>query len=137
MYHSVDDLLHFVSDRSGWWNLHRERHGRVEPLLPRKADFADAPWELDYSSYAILPGGMIACRYQQHGLDHLGIFDNRWGVLDVQDCVDVAVFLADRGDVDSARTVISGASAGGFTALRALATTDRFAAGASWLGRSR
>lgn len=30
--------------------------------------------------------------------------------------------------------MISGASAGGFTALRGLATTDRFAAGVSWFG---
>ena len=26
--------LHFVSDRSGWWNLYRERAGRIVPLLP-------------------------------------------------------------------------------------------------------
>jgi hypothetical protein len=47
--------------------------------------------------------------------------DGQWGILDVQDCVDVN------------RTIISGASAGGFTALRTLAT-DRFAAAASWYG---
>ncbi|HEV7449993.1 MAG TPA: S9 family peptidase [Pseudonocardiaceae bacterium] len=282
-----DGTLHFVSDRCGWWNLYRERDKRVEPLLVLEAEFADAPWELDYSSYAFLTDGKIACRYRQHGLDHLGILDpasgglepvllpftsikpylratgdrlafiaagpttspavvtlrltdrsvevltdadpdlhpgdvsvperlqipasdggtvhaayypptnhavtgppgqrpplivqphpgptsdarirlelriqfftsrgfavvdvnyrgstgygrayrahldGHWGVLDVQDCVDVATFLADRGDADPDRTVITGASAGGFTVLRALATTDRFAAGASWFG---
>jgi len=60
--------------------------------------------------------------------------DGRWGVLDAVDCVDVATFLAERGDADPGRVVVSGASAGGFTALRALATTDRFAAGVSWFG---
>ncbi|MDQ4037054.1 MAG: S9 family peptidase, partial [Actinomycetota bacterium] len=70
-----EGTLHFVSDRSGWWNLHRERDGQVEPLLPLEAEFADAPWELDYSSYAFLPDGRIACRYRQHGLDHLSILD--------------------------------------------------------------
>jgi dipeptidyl aminopeptidase/acylaminoacyl peptidase len=279
--------LHFISDRSGWWNLYRARDRRGEPLLPMPAEFADAPWELDYSTYAFLPDGRIACRYRQQGLDHLGILDpatgnleplpvpftsikpylratgdrlafiaasptttpavvtlrladrrleiladddpglhagdisapeflrvpaadgrtvhaayypptnhtvtgpaqqrpplilhphpgptshtplrlelrtqfftnrgfavaavdyrgstgygrayrtqldGQWGVLDVQDCADVAGFLAERGDIDADRTIISGASAGGFTALRALATTNRFAGGASWYG---
>jgi dipeptidyl aminopeptidase/acylaminoacyl peptidase len=69
-----------------------------------------------------------------YGRAYRAHLDGHWGVLDVQDCVDVATFLADRGDADPDRTVITGASAGGFTVLRALATTDRFAAGASWFG---
>ncbi len=282
-----DGALHFISDRSGWWNLHRERDQQVEPLLPMPAEFADAGWELDYSAYTFLPDGRIACRYRRHGLDHLGILDpatgdlepvavpftsikpylratrdrlvfiaasptttptvvtlclsdrrvealasddpglpaddisipelvrvpaadggtvhatyypptnhavtattqqrpplilqphpgptshtplrldlrtqfftsrgfavttvdhrgstgygrayrtqldGQWGVLDVQDCVDVAAFLAERGNIDANRTIISGASAGGFTALRALAITNRFVGGASWYG---
>lgn len=52
----------------------------------------------------------------------------------MQDCADIAAFLAERGAADPDGTVISGASAGGFTALRGLATTDRFAAGVSWFG---
>jgi len=282
-----DGALYFLSDRSGWWNLYRARGQRVEPLLPMLAEFADAPWELDYSTYAFLPDGRLACRYRHHGLDHLGIvdpatghlqplpvpftsikpylratrdrlafiaasptttpavatlslsdhrlevlagddpglhvndvsvprllrvpapdggtvhaayyppthhavtgqpgqcppvilqphpgptshtplrlelrtqfftsrgfavvsvdhrgstgygrayrtrLDGQWGVLDVQDCVAVADFLAERGSIDASRILISGASAGGFTALRALATTDRFASGVSWYG---
>jgi hypothetical protein len=49
---SAQGILPFVSDRSGWWNLYRERDARVESLLAMAAEFADAPWELDYSSYA-------------------------------------------------------------------------------------
>ncbi|MGH3961935.1 MAG: S9 family peptidase [Pseudonocardiaceae bacterium] len=283
-----DGALHFISDRSGWWNLHRERDHRAEPLLPMQAEFADAAWELDYSTYTFLSDGRIACRYRRQGFDHLGIIDpakgylepvsvpftsikpylratrnrlafiaasptatptvvtlclydrcvevlasddpglhasdisvpellrvpavdggvvhasyypptnhavtgpvqqrpplivqphpgptshaplrlelrtqfftsrgfavaavdyrgstgcgrayrtaldGQWGVLDVQDCVDVAAFLAGRGTIDANRTIISGASAGGFTALRALtAATNRFAGGTSWYG---
>ncbi len=76
-----DDALHFVSDRSGWWNLHRARDQRVEPLLSMSAEFADAAWELDYSTYACLPDGRIACRYRRHGLDHLGILNPATGDL--------------------------------------------------------
>lgn len=283
-----DGALHFISDRSGWWNLHCDRGQWVEPLLPMPAEFADAPWELDYSTYAFLSDGRIACRYRRHGLDHLGILDpatgyleslsvpfasikpylratrdrlafiaasptttpavvtlclsdrclrvlasddpglyagdisipeflrvpaadsgtvhatyypptnhavtattqqrpplilqphpgptshtpvrlelrtqfftsrgfavaavdyrgstgygrayrsaldGQWGALDVQDCIDVAAFLTERGNIDADRTIISGASAGGFTTLRALtAATSRFAGGATWYG---
>ena len=62
---NAEGVLHFVSDRSGWWNLYRERHGQVESLLPMAAEFADAPWELDYSSYAFVADGRIACRYRR------------------------------------------------------------------------
>jgi len=74
-------ILHFVSDRSGWWNLYRERHGQVEPLLPMAAEFADAPWGFDYSSYAFVTDGHIACRYRQHGRDRLTLLDPEPGRL--------------------------------------------------------
>jgi dipeptidyl aminopeptidase/acylaminoacyl peptidase len=51
-----------------------------------------------------------------------------WGVVDAEDCAAVAQHLADAGLVDQLRTVIYGESAGGYTALRALATTDVFVA---------
>jgi len=57
-----------------------------------------------------------------------------WGVLDVDDCVAVARFLADRGGVDGERLAIRGGSAGGFTVLAALTFHDAFAAGASRYG---
>jgi dipeptidyl aminopeptidase/acylaminoacyl peptidase len=57
-----------------------------------------------------------------------------WGVADVADCIAVATWLADAGEVDATRMVIRGGSAGGFTALSALATADVFAAGVSAYG---
>jgi dipeptidyl aminopeptidase/acylaminoacyl peptidase len=80
---NAEGILHFVSDRSGWWNLYREHHGQVESLLAMAAEFADAPWELDYSSYAFIADGRIACRYRQHGRDHLGLLDPESGRLAV------------------------------------------------------
>jgi dipeptidyl aminopeptidase/acylaminoacyl peptidase len=78
---NAEGVLHFVSDRSGWWNLYREHHGQVNSLLPMAADFADAPWELDYSSYAFIADGRIACRYRHSGRDHLGLLDPQAGRL--------------------------------------------------------
>lgn len=57
-----------------------------------------------------------------------------WGIFDVQDCIHGARELAARGLADPQRMVISGSSAGGFTALAALTFHDVFAAGASYYG---
>ena len=58
----------------------------------------------------------------------------QWGVADAEDCLDAALYLAARGDVDSDRMAIRGGSAGGMTALNALAAGAGFAACASWYG---
>ena len=58
----------------------------------------------------------------------------QWGVLDVADCVAGAQALAGTGRVDGARLAIRGGSAGGYTTLRALTTSDTFAAGCSRYG---
>jgi dipeptidyl aminopeptidase/acylaminoacyl peptidase len=58
----------------------------------------------------------------------------QWGVVDVDDCVNGALFLVERGDVDPRRLMISGGSAGGYTTLCALTFRDRFSAGASHFG---
>ena len=57
-----------------------------------------------------------------------------WGVVDVDDSINAARYLAVRGDVDAGRVVIRGASAGGFTVLSALTYRDFFRAGASHYG---
>jgi dipeptidyl aminopeptidase/acylaminoacyl peptidase len=78
---NAEGIFCFVSDRSGWWNLYRDRDGQVEPLLAMAAEFADAPWELDYSSYAFVADGRIACRYRQHDRDRLALLDPETGRL--------------------------------------------------------
>jgi dipeptidyl aminopeptidase/acylaminoacyl peptidase len=57
-----------------------------------------------------------------------------WGIVDIDDCVAAARWLADRGLVDGERMVIRGGSAGGYTTLAALTFRDVFAAGASHYG---
>lgn len=58
-----------------------------------------------------------------------------WGVVDVDDCVAAAQWLADQGVVDGSRMVIRGGSAGGYTTLAALAFRPGvFAAGSSHYG---
>ena len=57
-----------------------------------------------------------------------------WGIVDVEDCVSVAEALAARGIADPARLAIRGGSAGGWTVLAALTSTDTFACGTSLYG---
>jgi dipeptidyl aminopeptidase/acylaminoacyl peptidase len=59
-----------------------------------------------------------------------------WGVVDVDDCVNGARYLVERGDVDGNRIAIRGGSAGGYTTLCALTFRDFFKAGASHYGIS-
>ena len=59
-----------------------------------------------------------------------------WGVADVEDCINGAKFLAERGLVDKDRMVITGGSAGGYTTLAALVFHDVFRGGASYYGVS-
>jgi dipeptidyl aminopeptidase/acylaminoacyl peptidase len=60
----------------------------------------------------------------------------QWGIVDVDDCVNGARFLVERGEVDGQRLAITGGSAGGYTTLCALTFRDLFKAGASYYGIS-
>lgn len=58
------------------------------------------------------------------------------GVIDVEDCVNGALYLAELGFVDGDKLAIRGASAGGYITLAALTYFDVFKAGASYFGIS-
>jgi dipeptidyl aminopeptidase/acylaminoacyl peptidase len=70
-----------------------------------------------------------------YGRAYRDALNDGWGVVDVDDAVAAADFLAARGDVDAARMAIRGGSAGGFTTMACLAfRPDVFAAGISLFG---
>jgi dipeptidyl aminopeptidase/acylaminoacyl peptidase len=78
---SPDGVLHFVSDRSGWWNLHRRIGDGDEPLAAMEAEFGVPQWAFDRSTYAFLPDGRIACTYLSQGTGRLGLLDPETGAL--------------------------------------------------------
>ncbi|HSE98900.1 MAG TPA: S9 family peptidase [Blastocatellia bacterium] len=79
---SPDGVLHFVSDRSGWWNLYRLREDRVEPLCEMEAEFAAPQWVFRMSYYGFESERRIICAYNVRGLWHLASLDTRTGALE-------------------------------------------------------
>ncbi len=60
----------------------------------------------------------------------------KWGLYDVDDCVNAANYCVEQGLADKNRLAIEGGSAGGFTTLAALATRNVFQVGANYYGVS-
>ena len=69
-----------------------------------------------------------------YGTDYRKRLEGEWGVVDLDDCVDGARWLAEQGLVDGERLAIRGGSASGYTTLCAVTFRDAFTAGASYFG---
>jgi len=86
---SPGGVLHFVSDRTGWWNLYRWRDGRVEPLTEMEAEFGRPQWVFGMSTYAFegahgrapVPDRII-CAYTEQGTWRLASLDTAMGELE-------------------------------------------------------
>jgi dipeptidyl aminopeptidase/acylaminoacyl peptidase len=72
---SPDGVLHFVAERSGWWNIYRRVDGRDEPVAPMEAEFASPQWLFRFSNYAFLEGGAIVGSGRHDGRDELFVID--------------------------------------------------------------
>ena len=75
---SPDGTLYFVSDRSGWWNLHRlTANGNIEPLCELEAEFGMPQWGFGMSTFAFESADRIVCTYIQSGISRLALLDTR------------------------------------------------------------
>ena len=64
---SPEAVLHFVSDRTDWWNLYRLKDGRVETLTDLEAEFATPPWVFGMQQYAFAAPDRILCAFTRKG----------------------------------------------------------------------
>src|SRR4029077_12469934 len=81
---SPDGVLHWVSDRTGWWNLYAEdgSAGGGRPLAPMDAEFSGPDWIFGQSTYGFLPDGRVVVAWWQRALARLGVLDPASGRLE-------------------------------------------------------
>jgi dipeptidyl aminopeptidase/acylaminoacyl peptidase len=72
---SPDGLLYFISDRTGWWNLYRQRGGEIEALCPMEAEFGEPQWVFGASTYAFESAGRLVCARTRRSKYHLAALD--------------------------------------------------------------
>lgn len=71
--------LHFVSDRSGWWNLYRWRADAAQALHPMAAEFGRPQWAFGMSTYGFDAAGRIVCVVERAGVSSLATLDPETG----------------------------------------------------------
>ena len=71
-----------------------------------------------------------------YGRAYRNRLQKQWGIVDVDDATNGALYLVEQGKADKDRLAIDGGSAGGYTTLAALTFRDVFKAGASYYGVS-
>jgi len=149
-YLSIPELLEFPTENSltayGYYYAPKNQDyappaGELPPLLvlshggPTGATSAGFSLGIQYwtsRGFAILDvnyGGSTG-----YGRLYRQRLNGNWGVVDVDDCCNGALYLARQGKVDPQRLAIRGGSAGGYTTLCALALRQVFKAGASHFG---
>ncbi len=63
--YSPDGRLHFISDRTGWWNLYADDASGGAALAEEEAEFAGPDWVLGLSSYCFLADGTLAALWSR------------------------------------------------------------------------
>jgi dipeptidyl aminopeptidase/acylaminoacyl peptidase len=67
--------LHFVSDRTGWWNLYRYEDGRTAALCEMPAEFGMPQWVFRMSTYGFASAERLVCAFNEQGNWGLGLLD--------------------------------------------------------------
>ena len=83
---SPSGVLHFVSDRTGWWNIYRAApdFGSVEAVCKMEAggkEFGRPAWVFGLSTYGFASDERIICTYTQSGEWHIGDINTTCGAL--------------------------------------------------------
>ncbi len=79
---SPEGTLHFVSDKTGWWNLYRWRNKQIEPLRKMEAEFGQPQWGFRTNTYAFESEDRILSTYIVKGTSYLARLDTMTGRLE-------------------------------------------------------
>ena len=66
-----DGVLHFVSDRTGWWNVYAADGDEIRPVTRVEAEIGTPAWVFGMSRYAFLDDGRLVYAATDAGLDRL------------------------------------------------------------------
>jgi dipeptidyl aminopeptidase/acylaminoacyl peptidase len=72
---SPGSVLHFVSDRDGWWNIYRLIGAEIDPLWSTNAEFGEPQWVFGQSTYAFGGPDELICTYTRSGVWYLSSVD--------------------------------------------------------------
>ena len=125
-------------------NQHHEApEGELPPLIVLchggPTGMADASLDLRKQYWTSRGFAIVDVNYSGstgYGRNYRDRLKYEWGVRDVEDVCDAAIYFADKGLVDKNRLIIRGSSAGGYTVLAALTFHNTFSCGASYYGIS-
>jgi len=95
---SPDGVLHFVSDRSGWWNLWRLENGRARQMTSRNAEFGKPQWVFGSGTYSFASADLIACSYVEDGAWKVAMLHVESGMLLA---IDTPFSEMGRGDIQA------------------------------------
>jgi dipeptidyl aminopeptidase/acylaminoacyl peptidase len=115
--------------------------GELPPLVVHShggpTSAVGSSYDLEFQYWTSRGFGIVDVNYggsSGYGRAYRQRLSGNWGVVDVDDCVNAARYLVERGLADGRRIAITGGSAGGFTTLVALTKRSFFNAGASHFG---
>ncbi len=128
---SPNGVLHFVSDRTGWWNLYRWKDHRMEPLCPMDAEFGQPQWVFGVSLFGFASKNEILCSYTRRGRDYLAALNPTTKALEV---IEIPFTAISQVRVAGHRLVFIGGSA---TDTISIVSLDLTSKGFTVLRRSR
>ncbi len=67
---SPDGVLHYVSDRTGWWNIYADPD---RPVCPMAAEFGEPDWAFGNSTYGFAPDGELVAVWGARTGQQLGV----------------------------------------------------------------
>ena len=78
---SPENVLYFVSDLSGWWNIYRYQDQSIHCVLDTTLEFGLPQWVFAQSSYAFAAEKKILCAPIDKGIAQLSLLDTATGSL--------------------------------------------------------
>lgn len=72
---SPEGMLHFVSDRTGWWNLYRREGDLDINLIPDDAEYGLPAWTLGATTYGFATDGRIVIASTREGIWRLDVVE--------------------------------------------------------------